>query len=106
MMISNQAKTVFVTKIIELIAVVIIIIMSKLPLGKKIGVVICTVTILGIGAILLTSVVNCMVYGNCASYAWMIAGVMIVSFVIAVVSSIVAYAKIKHEIQKNATLVV
>jgi hypothetical protein len=101
-MISPQAVTVLIVEIIKIIAVIIAIALSKeVSASVKYTGMVSSVIVMGIGAWLLFKSVNCMVYGDCGMFAWILVGVMLVVFVIASVGSIVG---IKHFTSLQAEL--
>lgn len=91
MELSAPAYTILGLNVVQILGVVIFLMMSNLsPAWKVLWILVCIVS-MGIGAVLMTGVINCMVYGNCTTFAWLIVGLFIVYFVIALLSSIAYY---------------
>jgi hypothetical protein len=88
MEISAQAYTVMGINIVQAISVIVFILMSTLDAPKKMVWVLSTIFIMAIGTVLITGVVNCMVYGDCASFAWLVVGLFLIYFIIAILSVI------------------
>lgn len=88
MEISAQAYTVMGINIAQAISVIVFILMSTLDAPKKMVWVLSTIFIMAIGTVLITGVVNCMVYGDCASFAWLVVGLFLIYFIIAILSVI------------------
>ena len=62
-----------------------------------------SVFFMGIGAYLCFYAINCMVYGNCELFAWIVVGIFLLFFVIAVMGSILGVAAAKnYQAQLNA----
>lgn len=94
--ISNQARVVLMMQLVQIAIVVIAVLMAPLsPLAKTSGV-LSTIVFMGIGAWLLFKSINCMVVGDCTSFAWIIVGVMLFFFTTAVIGSIVGSATMKN----------
>lgn len=104
-MISPQAVTVLIVEIIKIIAVIIAIALSKeVSASVKYTGIVSSIIIMGLGAWLLFKSVNCMVYGDCGMFAWIVVGVMLVVFVIASVGSIVGikhFTSLQEEMKKQ-----
>lgn len=94
-MLSSQGKTVLVMQTIQIISVIIAILMSPVSAASKATGVFFSTLFLGIGAYLTFKTINCMVYGECGTFAWIIVGVMLFFFVLAVVSSALGMASLK-----------
>lgn len=94
-MISSQAKTVLIVQAIQIAAVVIAVVMSPLSAGAKALSIVSAVFFMGIGAWLTVYAVNCMIYGSCDVFAWVIVGIMLFFFVLAVLSSFLGASVMK-----------
>lgn len=104
-MISSQAITVLIIEVVKIIAVIIAIAVSKeVSISAKLAGITSSIIVMGAGAYLLFKSVNCMVYGECGMYAWVIVGVMLVVFVIASVGSVVGFkhfTSVQDELNKQ-----
>jgi hypothetical protein len=88
MELTNQAFTVLGLNVIQLLAVIVFILMSRMTNSMKIVWIVSAIISIGVGALLIIGVINCMVMGGCANFAWLIVGLLIVYFVIALVATI------------------
>jgi uncharacterized membrane protein YgaE (UPF0421/DUF939 family) len=111
MELSAPAYTILGLNIVQIIGVIIFLLMSKISPGwKTFWIFVCMIS-MGIGAVLMTGVINCMVYGNCTTFAWLIVGLFIVYFILALLSSIAYYTagnaismKMKSNMQPEFTV--
>jgi len=102
-MISTQAKTILTIQTIQIAAVIIAILVSPVSASTKAISVLTSVFFMGIGAYLCFYAINCMVYGNCELFAWIVVGIFLLFFVIAVMGSILGVAAAKnYQAQLNA----
>lgn len=95
MQISKQASTVLVVQLIQMVTILIAILVSPVSTSVKAWSVVSIIVFMGLGVFLIFYAINCMVYGNCNLFAWIIAGIILVFFVMAVLSSIVGIAAAK-----------
>ena len=91
MELSPPAYTILGLNIVQILGVIIFLLISSLSPGWKVVWIFASIVFMGIGAVLMTGVINCMVYGNCTTFAWLIVGLFIVYFIMALLSSIAYY---------------
>jgi hypothetical protein len=95
MMISPQAKTLLVVQLIQMLAVLVAVLIAPVSMSAKAWSVVSILIFMGLGAWLTFYSINCMVYGSCDVFAWIIVGVVLVFFVLAVVSALIGVATSK-----------
>lgn len=102
-MISPQAKTVLAVQVLQIVAVIVAVLVSKVSASAKAISVLSTVFFMGIGAYITFYAINCIVYGNCDLFAWLLVGIVIVFFAFAVIGSVLGVAAARqYQTQLNA----
>ena len=94
-MISQQSKTVLIVQIIQIISVIIAVLASGITLSAKLYSILAVLFFMGIGTWLTFYSINCMVFGNCNLFAWIIVGAILVYFVLAVIASVLGISAAK-----------
>jgi hypothetical protein len=96
MYLSNQAKTLLVIELIQILSAIIAILISPLSIMAKAGGILIALVVMGIGAFLVVKTINCMVVGDCTIFAWIIVGIMLIFITFAVLTSVFGYAALKE----------
>ena len=95
MIVTNQGKTVLFMQVVQLIAVIILILMSAETVSTKAYSVVLALVFMGFGAWVTFYSINCMVLGSCNVFTWVVVGIMVVFFVFAVLATIFTYTAYK-----------
>jgi hypothetical protein len=88
MQLTNQAQTVVVLNIIQILSVIGFLLLTNMSGGWKLVWIMSSIIVMSIGALLAVGVINCMVIGECHSFAWLIVGLFIIYFMMAMVAAI------------------
>jgi hypothetical protein len=95
MLVSSQGKVVLFIQIIQILAVIVALVLSPTTLPTKLVGILSAIFLMGIGTWLTFTSVNCMVFGDCNVFAWLIVGVLVVTFAFAFLGSIIGIAAVK-----------
>jgi hypothetical protein len=95
MFISNQAKTALFMQITQIIAVIIVLLVSPATATAKAIGFFTALFFMGIGAYVTFYSINCMVVGQCNMFAWIVVGIMLVFFVFSVLATLFGMSAFK-----------
>lgn len=89
---SSQAKTLLVIQIIQIVIVTAAILMAPITTTLyKVTSLVATLLVMVLSTWFYVKSVNCMVNGDCGTFAWIIVGTLLLLFVMSVVGSMTSY---------------
>lgn len=87
MQLTNQAWTMVGLNVVQILAVIWLLLLTNMSAGWKLVWIMSSIIVMSIGALLAVGVINCMIVGECHSFAWLIVGLFIIYFIMALVAA-------------------
>jgi heme exporter protein D len=98
---ATQASVVLWVYIVQTVIFTVFIFVAPIPWVLRWQLLIIVLFLMVVSAFLTVYGVHCMVVGKCNVYAWVIAGLILLSFVVSLVDLVVTSAKVQKEVLEN-----